>query len=470
MTHGSKRWAALLAEYADEYKEYSSQSAALNDKAEQWLVDGGSHALRLMEPFPPRITRAHGPWIEDEDGHQILDFWQGHFANVLGHNPQLVCSALTKGLEEECGLQTGFTDRLQVECAKILCQQTGGERARFTTSGSLATMYAMVLARAFTGRDRVMKAGGGWHGGQPWGLKGVKFHSEPGASRGFRQLESKGLPDCLSNEVIVTRFNDLDSLRDDFQRHGDRLACFIVEPFIGAGGFLPALPEYLETARELTRRHDALLIFDEVIGGFRFCAGGVGKLYDIVPDLATFGKVIGGGMPVSAVVGRADVMYLAGRESEHAVKFSGGTYSAHPASLLAAKTTMTYLAEHEGEVYPRLAELGESTRQAMEACFADEGIYARCTGYGNEAIPGSSMVMVNFPFDESRALVTPDDVCDPEACDITLREQVLKLGLLLEDVHVMHGLGSLSVAHTEDEIALLCEACHRVAHRISRHL
>ena len=470
MTYEPKHWTGLLTELTEEYKQHSPQSHALNEEAEHWLVDGGSHALRLIEPFPPRIAAAQGAWIEDEDDHQILDFWQGHFANVLGHNPEPVCSALADALDEGFGLQTGLVDRLQVECARIFCQQTGAERVRFTTSGSLATMYAILLARAHTGRQKVMKAGGGWHGAQPWGLKGVKFHTEHGGPRGFRQVESKGLPGYLTKEVSVTRFNDLDSLHESFRRHGDGLACLIVEPFIGAGGFLPALPEYLEAARRLTHQYGALLIFDEVIGGFRFCAGGAGQLYDVKPDLTTFGKAMGGGMPVSAVAGRADVMALVGRDMDHQVKFSGGTYSAHPACLLAAKTTMTYLIEHEDDVYPRLAELGTKTRKTVEASFAEEGIYARCTGYGNEAIPGSSMVMVNFPFDESHRLATPDDVSDPAACDITLRERVLKLGFLLEDVHVMHGLGALSASHTEDDIALLGEACRRVARRVRRHL
>jgi glutamate-1-semialdehyde 2,1-aminomutase len=466
----SRSHARLLAELADEYAQHAPASAALNRQAERWLVDGGSHALRLIEPFPPRIVDAKGPWIRDEDGHRILDFWQGHYANVLGHNPEVVTSVLASAFEERFGLETGFTDRLQVECAEILCRQTGVERVRFTTSGSLATMYATLLARAFTGRDLVMKAGGGWHGGQPWGLKGVRFHADSREPEGFQRVETNGLPAYLTNDVIVTRFNDGEQLRDHFRDHGDELACFIVEPFIGVGGFMPAIPEYLKEARRLCYEYGALLIFDEVIDGFRFRAGDVGHLYGIQPDLATFGKAMGGGMPVSAVAGRADVMKLVGREGDQQVKFSGGTYSGHPASLLAAKTSMTYLVEHEQEVYPRLAELGEMTRQTIETAFSEEGIYARCTGYPNEAVRGSSLTMTHFPYEEGRPLKTPDDVYDPVLCDVTLRERVLKLALLLEDVHVIHGLGAVSMAHTEGDIARLGEACHRVARRIKPHV
>lgn len=466
----SQRHARLLAQLADEYAQHAPTSAALNEASKQWLVDGGSHALRLIEPFPPRITRAKGAWIEDEDGHRILDFWQGHYANVMGHNPEVITGALADLLASGSGLQTGFTDRLQVECAELLCRQTGAERVRFTTSGSLATMYSILLARAFTGRERVMKAGGGWHGAQPWGLKGVSFHADAREPAGFQRVETNGLPSYLTEDVIVTRFNDGDTLRDHFRQHGDDLACFIVEPVIGVGGFIPAIPEYLEMARQLTHEYGALLIFDEVIDGFRFRPGDVGHLYGIQPDLATFGKAMGGGMPVSAVAGRADVLSLAGREKARQVKFSGGTYSAHPASLLAAKTSMTYLVEHQEEVYPRLAELGEKTRQVIEAAFLAEGVFARCTGYGNEAVPGSSLAMTHFPHQEDCALTTPDDVFDPENCDVVLREQVMKLGLLLEDIHVIHGLGAVSLAHTEDDIARLSEACGRIARRVKLQL
>jgi len=223
----------LLAELSEAYARHAPASRALNDRAQQHLVDGGSHALRLVEPFPPRITAARGAWLEDEDGHRLLDFWQGHMANILGHNPQVVTSELSRAFGEGFGLQTGFTDRLQVETAEILCRQTGADRMRFTTSGTLATMYAILLARAYTGRTLVMKVGGGWHGAQPWALKGISYYPE--AIAGFQRVESDGVPTSVTDKVVVSGFNDADLLRDHFRQFGDQLACFIVEPFIGVG-------------------------------------------------------------------------------------------------------------------------------------------------------------------------------------------------------------------------------------------
>ena len=459
--------ARLKAFLWEAYEKHAPKSAALNERAQGLLIDGGSHALRLIEPFPPRVDEARGAYVWDADGNRILDFWQGHYANILGHGSKTIGDPVADAFKDGRALLTGFTSKLQVEAAQLLCERTGAERVRFTTSGSLATMYAVMLSRAFTGRDLVLKIGGGWHGSQPWGLKGVSFRADAAASSWV--AESEGIPDSVTDEVLITRFNDVDMLRDQFKRYGDRLACLITEPLMGAGGFIPASTEYLRTARELTQSYGTVLVFDEVIAGFRFRAGNAGALYRVQPDLATFGKIIGGGMPVAAVAGRADIVELVGRDQGKRVKFSGGTYSGHPAGMLAAKTVMSYLAAHEEEIYPRIAELGEKARRVMEEAFASEGILARCTGYGNEALPGSSLGMCHFPYDQAQELTSPDDVYDPVKCDVELRDRLLQLALLIGDVHVMHGLGAVSTAHTEADIARFGEECSRAAHLLKKH-
>jgi glutamate-1-semialdehyde 2,1-aminomutase len=193
-------------------------------------------------------------------------------------------------------------------------------------------------------------------------------------------------------------------------------------------------------------------------------------LYGVQPDLATFGKVIGGGMPVAAVAGRAEIMGLVGRNAGMKVKFSGGTYSGHPASMLAAKTLMTYLIDHEAEIYPRLAELGEKTRQAIKSVFVEEGIPVRCTGNGNQDLPGSSLFMLHFPYEAHAQPSKPEDLFNPTICDVTLSEKVLDLALLLEDVFMLHSHGGLSMAHSEADIEFVGAACRRVARRIKPYL
>jgi glutamate-1-semialdehyde 2,1-aminomutase len=259
-------------------------------------------------------------------------------------------------------------------------------------------------------------------------------------------------------------------LRHDFAQVGDQLACFIVEPFLGGGGLVPASSEYLSLARELCQQHGVLLVFDEVISGFRFRAGDLGALYGLQPDLATFGKVIGGGMPVAAVAGRGEILGLAGRAGGRRVKFAGGTYSAHPASLIAAKTLMSYLVENEDELYPYLAEQGARTREILESAFATEGILARCTGQGNEAVPGSSMFLLHFPLSSDDELKGPGDWLDPAVCDVTLSHQVCSLAFLLEDLFLSRGRGAVSAAHGDSELDFLEAAAGRVARLIKQSL
>ena len=459
-------YTTLLTELADEHRRRSPRSAAIHEGACRHLVDGGSHSIRLLEPFPPRVTAAHGGWIDDEDGHHILDLWQGHMANVLGHNPEVVTSELARGFSGGFGLQSGLVDRLQAELAELVCRQTGAERVRFTTSGSLSTMYTVLLARSFTGREVIMKMGGGWHGAQPMLLKGVSYRDD---GVGFEGVDSKGLPSALTDRIVVTRYNDCQRLVDDFDEFGDELACLILEPMLGACGTIAASTEYLQLARELCSKHGALLIFDEMITGFRFHAGGLGALHRVTPDLAIYGKALGGGMPVAAVAGRAGVMDEAGVATGRRVAFSGGTYSAHPASMLAAKTFLTHLVEHETEIYPRLGRLGAAMRSAFESSFAEAGVFARCTGDMPELSCGSSMVTVHFPYDETTLLDTPEAISDPARCDTELREKVLVLALLVEDVHLLLAHGAASTAHTEEDVEFLGNACRRAAERIARH-
>jgi glutamate-1-semialdehyde 2,1-aminomutase len=460
----SRDYQPLMRELAEAYEKHAPKSAALHERALKTLIDGGSNALRTIKPFPPRIVEAKGAWVIDEDGHRILDQWQGHYANVLGHNPGVVTDTLARAFRDGYGLQTGFTDRLQVDLAEIICRQTGAERVRFTTSGTLATMYAMMLARAFTKRELVLKVGGGWHGGHLWGLKGVGHHD------GFDGVDSEGLSTGATDEVLITCFNNTELLHEHFRRFGDKLACFILEPVIGAGGLMPATREYVNAARELTEKHGALLIFDEVISAFRFRAGNVGRLYDVQPELTTMGKAIGGGMLVASVAGRADIMSLAGLEEGAKVKFQGGTFAGHPASLLAAKAFLGYLIVNEAEIYPKMSDIAVRTRQAVIRAFEEEGIKARFAGDRIDVLSGNSLHMLLFPYEEGLDLTTPEEVRNPSVCDITLSEKVLQLTLLLENVYTVHGIGCTTGAHSAEDIRFLEEACRRAAHRIKPYL
>ena len=459
-----KGYRRFLSELAEEYTRRFPKSAALHQDALRHLIDGGSHAARLNKPFPIRIVSARGSRVQDVDGHDILDFWQGHYANILGHNPAVVTQALANAFASVCGLQTGHPDALEVELAELLKRRTGAERVRFTTSGTLATMYAILLAKAFTRRDLVLKVGGGWHGGHPWGLKGIHY-----GAQGFHEPESLGLSPDITEATLVTRFNDPEDLEEKFRTYGDRIACFIVEPWMG-GVFIPAKPQYLALARSLTQRYGAVLILDEVQTGFRFRAGDVGTMYGVRPDLAVFAKIVGGGMPLAAVAGSEAIMQLCSTDRELRARFDGGTFSAHPAAMLAAKVMVQYLVNNEAVIYPRLGEVGDRLRRGAERIFAGHGLLARCTGYGNEAVPASSASAIHFPLRDDVELDSPERVSDPQICDVTLHERVLKLALLLHDVYIVHGLGAASTSHTDTDIDRFLTALDAVAQRIKENL
>ncbi len=456
----------LLDDLIRGYRETHKKSEAIFKKASQHLVTGGSHNLRLFNPFPFYDVQSSGSRVWDADGNMYVDFWQGHFANILGHNPKVIVKALQDSFQKSQGLTTGFPGDHQKDLAELILRQFRADKIRFTTSGTLATMYAVMLARAFTKRELVMKVGGGWHGAHPYVLRGITVYD-----RGLTRIESAGLPTGTDTMIMITRFNDIQDLEDKFKKHGKRTACFILEPFIGAGGFIFSHEDYLRRARELTQQYGSLLIFDEVVSGFRFHAGGVQSLYGIIPDLTVLGKAIGGGMPVSAVIGKEDVMALCGPEapSDLKVKFEGGTFSAHPAAMLAGLTYLNFLKEHESELYPRIGKHGEKARKGIEEIFAAHGFNVKCTGYGDSIAEHSSLVGVQFLKEKIDRVSSPEQVWNPEVCDFELREKIFKLSMLEEGFNIFHGYGAVSGAHTENEIQASLDAVERVAKKWSHY-
>jgi glutamate-1-semialdehyde 2,1-aminomutase len=429
---------------ADEFDRKFPRSRAAFEAREGQLLDDVSHAMRWNEPFMPIVRKASGAAIEDLDGHRMVDYWQGHFANILGHNPPVVTQALIEALADGRGLQTGMLHEIEDEVARLLCGATGMETSRLTTSGTLGTFYSVVLARAFTGRDRVLKVSGGWHGSQPFGLKGVA--PKDGA---FDRLESEGLSSSVGAEVVVTRFNDVEQLRALFDEQGDRLACFLLEPVLGAGGGMVASPEYLGEARRLTEQHGALLLCDEIITGFRFRAGDLSGAYGIRPDLLILGKVMGGGMPVAAVTGRRDVLSLTTREKGR-VKFEGGTYCGHELSLVGARAMLRHLIDHEAEIYPELARKGDRMRQGLAEIADKAGFPLQITGPEAGDVVSGSLVFAHPVRERNGKLTSPDQLMEER--HPLIGERLLKATLLLEEISSRSGLGSLSTVHDEADM------------------
>ncbi len=449
-----------------EYTKKTKKSGQIFRRAEKIMIAGGSHTVRLWKPYPFFAVTAEGSTVRDADGREYLDYWQGHYANILGHNPLIIRRETAAGAARG-SLHTGFEALEQIELAEVLVRQTGakGDVVRFTTSGTLATMYSVMLSEAFTGRDLVLKIGGGWHGASPYLLKGVKYDPKIG----FELRESGGVLDDILRRTLVTKYNDLDDLERILKEKGERIACFILEPFLGVSGFLPASKEYLEAARRLTAKHGIVLIFDEIISGFRFAPSGVQKLYGVRPDLSVFGKIIGGGHAVAAVVGRREI--LAGCEGAPGVRvrFEGGTFSAHTEYMRAGLVMLRHLVKNADSIYPRIARLGERLRTGMTRAFVDAGVPVAISGGGNDVVRGSSMAMANFPL-AGAVLRTPEDFNDSRRASVQMREEILKLALLVHGVNVVHGGGAVSAAHKPAEIDRTLEAFDETARLFKKFL
>ncbi len=459
----------LLAVLEVRYQKKTRKSLQIYRRAQRAMVQGGSHSLRLFSPYPFMIKRARGPLVYDVDENAYIDYWQGHYANILGHNPKVLTDELKRFSLEEASLHTGFEGEGQVKLAELLLGQLGYKdyKVRFTTSGTLATMYAVMLAQAYTGREGVLKIGGGWHGASPYLLKGVKYDPD----YGFQRSESAGVPGQILRKIFITRFNDGDHLEKVLWRKGHQISCLIVEPFLGVGGFLAASKEYLDLARALTQKYGVVLIFDEIISGFRFCPSGVQTLYGIEPDLTTFGKLIGGGHAVSAVAGKSEILEKCRPQapSELRVLFEGGTFSSHAQYMRAGYVMLKHLADNAAKVYPKIARAGDRLRRGIEEAFGGQGIEVKCTGGGNDIIQGSSLFMVNFPLQKVR-FKNPEDIWNPARSNTRLKEEVLKLAMLTEGIHIVHGGGAASAAHDENHVTQTIAGYNQAARLFKKYL
>ena len=335
------------------------RSSALFESACQALPGGVSSPVRAFAAVggtPLFIDSAQGSRFTDADGNEFLDFVGSWGPLILGHANPEVLTAVQEASSR--GLTYGAPHATELELAqRIAGCYPGVERVRFTSSGTEATMSAIRLARGVTGRSRFVKFDGCYHGHSD----GLLVAAGSGAVT-LGQPSSSGVPAEIAALTTVLPLDDCDALRDFMAAEGDEIAAVIIEPIPANNGLLIQRREFLETLRNLTAERGALLIFDEVISGFRVAMGGAAELYDIQPDLVTFGKIIGGGMPVGAFAGPANYF-------EHLAPLGGvyqaGTLSGNPVAMAAGLKTLEILARDR--VHPALEELGQQLEAGVRA-------------------------------------------------------------------------------------------------------
>ncbi len=324
-----------------------SRSEALFERARQ-LIPGGVNspvrAFRSVGGNPPFIARGEGSHIFDVDGNEYIDYVGSWGPLLLGHRHPAVLQAIEKALA--IGTSFGAPTEQEVELAAAIREAVPSiEMVRLVNSGTEATMAAIRVARGFTGRDLIVKFEGCYHGHVDSLL--VK------AGSGVATLgipDTQGVPKAFCDTTLALPYNSVDAVEQAFRAHGPRIAAVIVEPVVGNMGCVPPRAGYLEALREITTRHGALLIFDEVMTGFRVAFGGAQQRYGIRPDLTTLGKVIGGGLPVGAYGGRKDIM---SRVAPAGPIYQAGTLSGNPLAVAAGLAMLRHLKQHP-EIYTQL--------------------------------------------------------------------------------------------------------------------
>jgi glutamate-1-semialdehyde 2,1-aminomutase len=370
---------AVSVDPEEVYRRTTPGSRALHEKAVGVMPGGTTRTTTYFDPYPLYIERGQGCRIWDVDGAERIDMLGNYSAMILGHAHPKVVEAIRRQAERGTGFAAA--NPLEVELAALLRERVPSvEAVRFCNSGTEATMFAMRLARAFTGRPKIARIEGGYHGTHDF----AEVSTHPAVAEAgppdepVARADSIGTPDWVLAQTVVLPFNNPDAAGAILRRHRSEVAAVIVEPVIGAGGVIAATPEFLLRLRALTQELGMLLIFDEVIS-LRVAPGGAQQMYGLTPDLTTMGKIIGGGLPVAAFGGRADVMELLDPRREGSVA-QGGTYNGNPLGMAAGLAAMTELTP---DVYEELNRKGERVAELLREVFASHDVPVQVNAVGS---------------------------------------------------------------------------------------
>ncbi len=339
----------------------TERSAALHARAQTLLpggVDSPVRAFLAVGGAPPFVERGQGAYLWDADGNRYIDYFGSWGPMILGHAFPPVVEAIQRAAERSSSF--GASTAAEAELASLISEACPSvEMLRFVSSGTEATMSAIRLARAFTGRKYFIKFEGCYHGH----ADGFLVKAGSGVAT-FGIAGSAGVPDEIAHWTLALPFNDLEAVEEAFAAHKGEIAAVIVEPVVGNMGCVPPAPGFLEGLRAITARESALLIFDEVMTGFRLGFGGAQERYGVTPDLTTLGKIVGGGLPCGVFGGRSDIMKLL---APLGPVYQAGTLSGNPLAMAAGLATVGYLKEHRAEVYARIESVAAAVADGVAA-------------------------------------------------------------------------------------------------------
>ena len=434
------------------YPDPKSVSRALYDRALTSLPGGNSRTTVFMKPYPIYAARGAGCRVWDVDGNQYIDCINNFTSLIHGHaHPSLIEAATT---QLSLGSAFGLPTASEIDLAELLASRLPSvDQVRFANSGTEAVMMALKAARACTGRPKIAKCEGAYHGSYDYAEVSLDPTPEAwGRNAPVSVAYASGTPDNVLADVVTIPFNDVEAAVSLIREHGPELACVLVDPMPNRAGLAPADKGYLDALREITREVGALLIFDEVIA-FRLGYGGAQGLWDIDPDLTTLGKIMGGGFPVGAIAGRKEMMAVFDPRHGKPALPHGGTFSANPVTMRAGLAAMELLDE---AAFARLDAVGEAVRSGIDEAFRQTGVPGGTVGLG-------SLLKVHFisrPIRDYRSAY-------PTAQEVQ-RQSVFNRGLLNRGVLAAgNGLMALSTPMTDADIDMIIAAAFEALAEVS---
>ncbi len=413
---------------ADAYMEKFPASRARHKKLINYIPGGATRSLSYFKPYPIHIESGKGAYVYTHDGHKLLDVTNAYGAIVHGHGDSDIVKAVQEGIAK--GSQYSTPTDGQYKLARLLCERIPGfEKVRFVNSGTEATMFALRTARAYTGRDKIIKMSGGFHGTHDCVAASTK-----------KNVITAGIPRGMTEDMIEVPFNDSEALEKAVKENADKLAAVIMEPFLGAGGIVLPKKGYLEHARKVTRDNNVLLIFDEIFS-YRVNTGGCQKLYNVIPDLTTVGKVIGGGLPIGVFGGKAEIMNIFCHENTDKPLYHSGTFNGYETLMQAG---FAALSKYDEKAVAYINNLGDRLQKGLLQSFKDNGLNIQSNHIGSLL----NLHFLNEPITTSQQVLKSE-----EQLHTLMHLTLLNKGIFT----IPRGLFILSCAMTENEIDLLIE-------------
>ncbi len=425
------------------YPDPDSRSAALFQRASQVLPEGGSRSTIRMQPYTLFVDRAAGAEVIDVDGNRLIDFNNNYTSLIHGHAYASICDAVAGQIRR--GSAYAFANASELELGELLCARVPGfERIRFMNSGTEAVMNALKAARAFTGRPKIAKCEGFYHGSYDFaevslGNGPAEWQAEDPPATAY----CAGTPQSVLDDVVVIPYNEPQHAQRILERHAGETACVLLDTAPLRLGCAGARQDFLAAVTESAERHGMLLVFDEVVS-FRLGYSGSQSLLGVEPHLTALGKIIGGGFPVGAVAGQRGPMSVFENVDGGVRLHHGGTFNANPVTMVAGHAAM---ADMTPEAFTRLNELGDYARYALGETLAAAGVTGQVTGAG-------SLLRLYL---HDRPIVTLRD--GAVSADEEARTAALRLALIERGYFLGTGLmGCLSTATTRDHVDGLCAA------------